>query len=333
MNVCRWFRFPEKSDDAHWAGYIGDDEMVMMRRMGLRHVRLCIAPQLVMTPVTGAPKEHEWGYIEKAIQRFLDHGLAVVVDMHNENRRDEADPAWESQFQNFWGIAAKRLSHFDPNRVFLEIVNEPVFDHKESEWKVLLPRLAKTIRASAPRHTIIASGANWGGIYGLQQLEPLADRNVVYSFHTYDPFPFTHQAATWAGEAVKPLRGVPYPSSPEAVAPLLPGLPEESRKMLENYGRERWNREKMTENFRQAIDWGRKNKAPLYCGEFGVFPVAAKPEHRANWFRDFGSVLKQNRVGWASWGWDEGFGFDRHRVGGKIVVDPVVAKALGMNLP
>ena len=62
--------------------------MDTMRRMGLKHVRLCIAPRTVMDPMTGLPKEHEFGYVVKAIDRFLKHGMAVVVDMHNENRRD-----------------------------------------------------------------------------------------------------------------------------------------------------------------------------------------------------------------------------------------------------
>jgi hypothetical protein len=332
-NVCRWFRFPQSTTDAHYSGYVSNHEMALMRRMGLRHVRLCIAPQLIMEPQTGEPKAREWGFIEQAISRFLANDLAVVVDLHNENRQDELNPFWQRNFEHFWRVAAGRLKSFDPDKVFFEIVNEPVFDGKEYQWKLIQTRLARAIRQAARQHTIVASGPTGGGVYGLQKIDPLPDRNVVYSFHTYDPFPFTHQAATWAGEAVKPLKGVPYPSSPEAVAPLLAGLPEESRKMVENYGRERWNREKMRQNFGQAIDWGRKHNVPLYCGEFGVFPVASKPEHRANWFRDFGTVLKENRVGWAVWGWDEGFGLDRHKQGDDVAVDKVVARSLGLSVP
>ena len=77
---------------------------------------------------------------------------------------------------------------------------------------------------------------------------------------------------------------------------------------MEAYGRERWNKEKLAARFRQGIEWGAKNQVPLYCGEFGVFPARSKPEHRANWFRDFGEVLAENHIGWAVWGWDEGFG-------------------------
>jgi hypothetical protein len=124
-----------------------------------------------------------------------------------------------------------------------------------------------------------------------------------------------------------------YPSSPEAVKPLLPALESlpESKRAVESYGRERWNKEKLAARLRQGIEWGVKNRLPLYCGEFGVFPVRSKPEHRANWFRDFGEVLAENHIGWAVWGWDEGFGLNRRMVNGKPVVDAVVTRSLGLK--
>jgi hypothetical protein len=129
------------------------------------------------------------------------------------------------------------------------------------------------------------------------------------------------------------LHGVPYPSSPEAVKPLLAELESkpDSKRMVEWYGKERWNKEKLAARFRQGIEWGAKNRVPLYCGEFGVFPARSKPEDRSRWFHDFGEVLAENRIGWAVWGWDEGFGLNRRMVNGKPVVDTVVAKALGLK--
>ena len=102
--------------------------------------------------------------------------------------------------------------------------------------------------------------------------------------------------------------------------------------MLENYGRQAWNKAKLAARFKEGIQWGASNKVPLYCGEFGVYPPYARPEHRANWFRDFGQVLAENQIGWAVWGWDEGFGLNRKKVAGKIEVDGTVAQSLGLRV-
>lgn len=333
-NVCRWFRSPFRDSPNHFESYIPDSEAALMARMGIKHVRLCVAPRVVMDAATGAVREDRGPQLEAAIQRFQRAGLCVVVDIHNENRADELNPDWQNAFVKFWTALAGRLSKFDPDLTILEIINEPVFDKREDEWNTLNVRLAAAIRQAAPKHTIMTSGVNWGGIDGLKKLKLLPDRNVIYSFHCYDPFPFTHQGATWANDEVKPLRGVPYPSSPEAVAPVLETLADKpkSRGMVERYGEARWNKEKLAARFREGIEWGKTNGVALYCGEFGVFPPYAKPEHRANWFRDFGGVLAENRIGWAVWGWDEGFGLNRRIVDGKPVVDKVVVEALGLKL-
>lgn len=334
-NVCRWFRFPRPESAEHFADYISEAETEMMARIGLRHVRLCVAPKIIMDAATGAVRQDRVEFLEAALHRFHRVGLLVMVDIHNEDRAAELNPDWQNAFVKFWSALAGRWAAFDPELTMLEFINEPVFDKREEEWNSLNARLAAAIREKAPKHTLVTSGPNWGGIDGLKKLRLVPDRNVVYSFHCYDPFTFTHQGATWSGEGVKPLRGVPYPSSPEAVAPLLPALEAHpaSKTMVEKYGKEQWNKEKLAARFRQGIEWGAQNQVPLYCGEFGVFPPFAKPEHRADWFRDFGQVLAANKIGWAVWGWDEGFGLNRRQVEGKPVVDAVVAEALGLKAP
>jgi endoglucanase len=332
-NVCRWFRFIRREQEAHFKNYVAEAEAKSMFEMGLTHVRLCLQPRVVMDQSTGAIRQENAEYVDAAIERFHRAGLLVLVDLHNEDRPSELNSAWQDAFVRFWNDLATRFKHFDPELTIFEIINEPVFAGRENEWNTLNERLADAIRKSAPDHTIMTSGPNWGGIDGLRKLKLLDDPNIVYSFHCYDPFTFTHQGATWASADVKPLRSVPYPSSPDAVAPLLTGLADYpgSQKLLEKYGRENWNKAKLAARFKQGIEWGAQNKVPLYCGEFGVFPPFAKAEHRANWFRDFGQVLAENQIGWAVWGWDEGFGLNRKYADGKLSVDATVAASLGLK--
>ena len=334
-NVCLWFRFPQNNSVEHFTDYISAAEADYMAHIGLKHVRLCVAPQVIMNPSSGDILAERGRQLEAAIERFHRAGLAVVVDIHNEDRRDELDPKWQEAFVRFWGLLAERLSRFDPEMTILEIINEPVFDRHEEEWNTLNARLAAAIRHGAPRHTIITSGPNWGGIDGLKKLKLLPDRNVIYSFHCYDPFTFTHQGATWTSPAVQAIarRALPVESRGRETSPggvgILAGLEEE---WSSGTARSVGTRRSLPPGSARESSGVPKNHVPLYCGEFGVYPARSKPEDRSRWFHDFGEVLAENRIGWAVWGWDEGFGLNRKMVNGKPVVDAVVAQALGLKL-
>lgn len=335
-DITQWFQVYSPQPDSHYHDYISDDEMAMMQRMGLRHVRLCVSPQFLYDP---ADPEHpipgHLAMLEDGIRRLVAHDLAVVVDPHNTVQpRIEQDGPWQEGYPVFWGALAAKLRHFDPNMVLFEVVNEPVFDKHEADWFALQKRIVEAIRKNAPHHTIICTGPNWGGIDGLKKLTPLEDHNIVYSFHFYDPFTFTHQGATWAGRVPPLLKGVPYPSSPEAVADVAARTSDpEARGWILDYGRQRWDRDHLKRRLDEALAWGREHDVPLYCGEFGVYPRNAPPDSRRRWFHDFASVLKESGVGWAVWGWDDGFGFGRKLVDGKPVIDMAPVEALGLKRP
>src|SRR5438270_10884996 len=109
-------------------------------------------------------------------------------------------------------------------------------------WLGMQGKLITAIRAGASRHTIIASGHRWSGLPELLFLIPYSDRNIIYNFHFYEPFAFTHQGATWAGPTVAFYKNVPYPSNPESVSKILDPLHDEAaRNNLLLYAEERWD--------------------------------------------------------------------------------------------
>jgi endoglucanase len=316
------------------ASYITPADFKLVKRLGFDHVRLSIDPvPLIADKATGALRPEAMARLDATVKQITATGLVVVLDIHPEPawvKTSESTDEGAAEFFAFWKSFAAHYAGTDPEKVYFEVMNEPngvdMFRWAGEEAKAV-----HVIRGQAPRHTIVVGGANWNGINGLQALEPFSDNNLVYTFHDYNPMTFTHQGATWVGESAKSLHDVPYPSTPENVAPLVAELTNEgAKKDLAWYGQQRWDRATMQKEIAVAVDWAKERHVPLWCGEFGVFIEHSKPEDRDRWLHDMRTTLEEDGIGWNMWDYRGGFALVK-QVDGKSVVDEGVAEALGVG--
>jgi aryl-phospho-beta-D-glucosidase BglC (GH1 family) len=317
------------------ASYINATDFKLVRELGFDHVRLSIDPEpLIANKATGELRPEAMARLDETIRQINAAGLVVIVDVHPNEGWEKAALTDEGipNFLYFWRGFARHFAGTDPQKVYFEVLNEP-HDVSTLRWSSLQARAVAIIRKEAPQHTIIVTGVSYGNIDGLAELDPLPDTNLIYSIHDYEPMVFTHQGATWAGDSLIPLRGVPYPSSPEAVAPLLPGLVDHpsSHYDVEHYGAMHWGRVQMQARIGQAAAWGKQHHVPVWCGEFGALRDYAPPDSRARWIGDMRKTFDQFHMGWAMWDYQGGFGVVIKK-DGTTKVDVPIAQALGLNV-
>ena len=298
VNLSRWFRYPAEHSDSHYRGFITDADLDLIVSMGVTAVRLAVDPRYL-----------HLGHLDAALERFLVRGLAVVLDYHDESREIESGPAAEAALERTWAALAAHLARTPPDQVLLEIFNEPVFDRGPAAWFPIRRRLAAAIRSAAPLHTIVAGGTNWSSLDGLLNSEPLDDPNVVYTFHFYEPFEFTHQGAPWVPGPVRKMAGVRYPASPRQAV-------------------------HVERRIAAAAAWAARHRVPVWAGEFGAYPPAAPRTDRLRWLYDVRTALERHGIGWCVWSYDESLGLDRtvDEIG-RIRIDRDSAAALGLRVP
>jgi endoglucanase len=336
INLSHWFAQSPGGDysENHLKTHTTARDIALIKSLGFDHVRFTVEPAPFFDEAH--PSELNTEYLRRvddALDMMFAGGLSVVFDIHPSDdfkTRLRTDDRHVEAFAAFWRSLARHLSVRDPERLFLEILNEPMVEDAY-RWMGIQARVAAAIREGAPRHTIIAAGPRWSSVEELLRIEPLADRNVIYTFHLYDPHTFTHQGATWGAQYWPYLKGVPYPSSPDAVAALLPSVENESaRGALKSYGDERWNAERLERMIALAADWSQKRGVPLTCNEFGVFRAYAPADARLRWIEDVRTALERHGIGWAMWDYAGGFGV-AVRKDGLATPDPQTAAALGLE--
>jgi aryl-phospho-beta-D-glucosidase BglC (GH1 family) len=336
INLSHWFAQSRDYSEKHLREHTTARDVELIKSLGFDHVRFTFEPAPLFDEKR--PGELNRNYLrrlDEALDMLLGSGLAVVFDVHPSDEfklRLRSDDRFVAAFADFWRALAHHLSTRDPERLFLEILNEPMVEDGY-RWMGIQAKVAAAVREGAPRHTIVATAPRWSSVEELLRIEPLADRNVIYNFHFYEPHNFTHQGATW-GAAVWPhLKGVPYPSSPEAVAPLLPAIDDEAaRGALKQYGEERWDAARVEREVAQAAEWARRRGVPLTCNEFGVYRMYTPAPDRLRWIADVRAALERHNIGWAMWDYAGGFGVAL-RKDGRAEPDPDTAAALGLGRP
>jgi aryl-phospho-beta-D-glucosidase BglC (GH1 family) len=337
VNLAGWFVHRGSYEPQHLKTYLTADDFRLIKTLGFDHVRMPIDQGPLWNSSDASILNPAYlPLVDEAIDKILAAGLDVVVDLHasdafNVSLRSEGEGLEKAV--KFWTSLAKHLSGRDPQHVALEALNEPTVEDPGS-WQRIAGRLTAAIRAGAPKHTIIIGGGRWSSADDLAALRPVGDRNVVYTFHMYEPFTFTHQGATWGVEHWRLLKGVPYPSNPENVKAIEDALSrhESARKDVWWYGQQRWDEKRIGAIIELAGAWGRRHGVRVWCGEFGVHKPVAPPADRARWLQQVHTLLEAQQIGWCLWDFDTNFGLMK-REGGRRTLDESAAAALGLNLP
>jgi aryl-phospho-beta-D-glucosidase BglC (GH1 family) len=334
INTSIWFAQSSDYSVHYLQTFTTAADLALIAKMGFDHCRLSIDPGPLLAWQRAGAETPFMTELDRVVRLMLQNHLSVILDIHptSEYKSELFQGATGvANFVSLWRALAAHFANIDPEHVFFEIMNEPE-QNDPYRWQGIEATVVDAIRQAAPQHTIIATGAHWSGLQDLLVLEPLADPNVIYTFHDYEPFPFTHQGATWTSPEVRPERAIPYPSTPEDIAPKLDEEPTlSSQFFLNDYGENRWDDQRVENTIEYAAKWSTLNHVPVYCGEFGVLREFAPPAARAQWLHDMRVALEKSHIGWAMWDYQTNFGVVTKQ-NGITTPDPDILDALGLHL-
>ncbi len=327
INVTHWFRFPSRQDPSYLRSYLDDATLSRIKQAGFTFVRLAVQPELVRDDAA------RLAALTTAVDRIERQGLGVVVGWHPQMWHLESSAHDRAELKSLWERLAARLQHFDTRLTFPEILNEPVFGDAKT-WEALQQDVLASIRRRLPRDTVILTGEHWGAIDGLLALMPVADDNVVYSFHTYEPPVLTTLGAFDTTIDRRAIAQLPFPVVGESDCDDADhtAANQHTRDVIQFYCSQRWTPAKLSATIRAVGDWSRQHHVAVIAGEFGA-SSDLRPKTRMAWISAMRIALEQEGIGWALWGYDDSMGFDIHPDQGMRELDPDLLRALGLHGP
>ncbi|RUU60736.1 cellulase family glycosylhydrolase [Mesorhizobium sp. M2C.T.Ca.TU.002.02.1.1] len=234
LNLDQWVTWPAEDKWGErqailpypeWRKFLKADDLEALKDAGFDFLRMPVDPAPFLSDRTAALRGDLFASVLDSARMINRAGLKVVVDLHlipaGGNRKigmSEVmdNPATFDAYVDVVRAMAKTLAREDPRLVALELMNEPIVDCDEngtSLWPDRQKQLFAAARASATRLTLVLTGGCYSNAASLAKVDPkaIADDNIIWAFHSYDPFLLTHQGATWAGDFIQYVTGLPYP--------------------------------------------------------------------------------------------------------------------------
>jgi endoglucanase len=208
------------------------------------------------------------------------HGLNVIIDEHDFDACSKDVPACMPKLKAVWAQLAERYRN-EPNTVIFELLNEPHGQFDAATWNASFPQVLAVMRKTNPTRNVIVGGVQWNSRTTLKDLQlPADDRHLIATFHYYDPFPFTHQGASWADEPIRSTTGVHFGTAAE--------------------------RARIDTDFAAVKAWSDASGRPVFLGEFGAYDKGAMDE-RALWTATVARTAEKYGFGWAYWQFSSDF--------------------------
>ncbi len=336
-----------------------------IKAMGFDFVRLTVDPGPLLA-ADSKQRAEALTLLEHDIRIVTGTGLKVILDLHPVSQVKawsaeaiEVSPMVADRYRDVVAATASMLARVGTDRTALELMNEPQFYPCDGDggrdWDEMLTGLVRAARSAAPDLTLVVSGACGGNITGLTQLVParLADDRLLYSFHFYEPLPFTHQGV---GDA-KDVRGAPWPVDQASIAQALADserLVQQDQKLtpatraaalakvhdyLQDYGAGGWTEDRLETRFDQVRSWAKQNGVPtdrLLLGEFGVTAMqqgrgGALDADRFVWLDAVRRAAEGLGAAWCYWEYSNPYGMSLTTADQSRRPDPVAVAALKLK--
>ncbi len=307
-NIAHWL----SQSDARGAerdSFFQEKDIALIQSLGFDHIRLPIDEEQLWDE-NGVRHDDAFQLMTNCLDWCKKHQLKVIVDLHilrSHHFNAEVKPLWtdpkeQEKFYNLWVDLSKALKSYSLSDVAYELMNEAVADDPE-QWNQLLANCMKAIRALEPERIIVIGSNKWQSANTFDVLKVPADKNIILSYHFYEPFPLTHHQASWTG--IKDYSGpIHYPGvllSREEFDALTP----DQQAIAKNWVEKEWNMERMEQMMQKPIQKSKELGLPLYCGEYGVIDRAPEAD-KIRWYNDMISIFNKNGIASANWNYKSG---------------------------
>jgi endoglucanase len=218
--------------------------------------------------------------IDEVVGWALDANLQAIINIHHYEEMMRRPAAQQERLLALWQQIAERYQDY-PDTLIFETLNEPNGMLNTRIWSEVQLDVLDVIRQSNPDRRVVIGAGEWNSLWEVSKLDiPENRENLIFTFHNYQPFEFTHQGAEWV-DGSNAWLGREWPIDSDERG--------------------------METDFRLAGGLQERLGVPFLMGEFGAYSKADL-ESRVRFTRAMVEQAEANGIGWCYWEFAAGFG-------------------------
>ena len=332
INLTNWFQ-TNGAGQIHFTKYTKSD-FEDIKSLGVDVIRLPInLHSMVTNNIDYSLDPLFLFFLDQVIDWAEELELHLILDNHTFDPSASTSSSIKEILIPVWKNMA--LHYKDrSNLIYFEVLNEP-HGISDALWNSIQGEVIDAIREIDTIHTIIVGPSGFNSFHNLKNMPTYSDDNLIYTFHFYDPFIFTHQGASWTDPSMSSLANVPFPYNQNE----MPSIPTELigtwiNSSLNNYQNE-GTIGKVIELLDIAVEFQTERGVPLFCGEFGVLMNNADNTDRILWYTIVRNYLELQGISWTIWDYHGSFGI-YEQFGNDLFdhdLNTKLLEALGFNVP
>lgn len=332
VNLTNWFQ-AGSARQIQFSKYTKQD-LINIKELGCDVIRLPInlhfmtsgSPDYTIDPLL-------YTFLDQVVNWAEELQINLILDNHSFDPVANTDPNVGTVLNKVW---AQMAQHYKDRSEYIlfEILNEP-HGITTQQWGIVQKNAIDVIRLYDIKHTIVVGASGYNSYGEMKDLPVYSDAKLLYTFHFYDPFMFTHQGASWSSPSMEPLSGVPFPAD----ATSIPACPASLKgtwieSSLNNYVND-GTVAKVKQLLDIAVSFKNTRNVKVFCGEFGVYIPNSNNAHRVYWYGEVRKYLEEKGIPWTTWDYQGGFGL--FTKGSNEIyendLNTQLLQSLGLNVP
>jgi len=249
----------------------------LFAELGFKTIRMPVLYEWIIDenpPYNTITNEVPFDLFETVIKPVAEqYDQIVLIDNHHGRELTDANFMQEiPRICGQWIFLTQKYIDLPHDQYLFELRNEPKYISNEN-LRVVQQAIIDSIRNYDTERILIVGANSWNSADSLAQTQPYDDSNIIYTFHSYTPYDFTHQGMSWTNPYI-PI-GIPFDENGQGATDL--------RNELDN-----------------AKNWSVEHNVPVFWGELGV-SWQADEQSRCNYINFAISTANELGIPWLYW--------------------------------